>query len=190
MGKIFLKGGPHKQVSKMELWDIYDENRNLKKGVMVRGEPIKAGDYHLVVHVCVFNSEGEMLIQKRQPFKEGFSGMWDITVGGSAVHGDTSRQAAHRELLEEVGLDLDFTDVQPRLSVNFTNGFDDIYIMHADVDAASLTLQYEEVERVKWATEAQILDMIESGEFIPYYPHLIQLLFNMKDSYGVHQKKK
>ena len=172
----------------MELWDIYDENRNLKAGTMVRGEPIKAGDYHLVVHVCVFNSRGEMLIQKRQPFKSGYSGLWDITVGGSAVHGDTSREAAHRELLEEVGLDLDFTGVLPRLSVNFTDGFDDIYVMHADVDADTLKLQYEEVEAVKWATEAEILEMIENGVFIPYYKHLISLLFDMRDHYGAHQK--
>lgn len=37
---------------------------------MVRGEPVKDGDYHLVVHVCVFSSEGKMLIQQRQSFEE------------------------------------------------------------------------------------------------------------------------
>ena len=55
----------------MELWDIYDENRVKKDGVMKRGEPIRDGDYHLVVHVCVFDRAGRMLIQKRQPFKSG-----------------------------------------------------------------------------------------------------------------------
>ena len=187
-GETFFKKFPQKRKNEMELWDIYDENRNLKAGTMVRGEPIKAGDYHLVVHVCVFNSRGEMLIQKRQPFKSGYSGLWDITVGGSAVQGDTSREAAHRELLEEVGLDLDFTGVLPRLSVNFTDGFDDIYVMHADVDETTLQLQYEEVEAVKWATEAEILEMIDRGVFIPYYKHLISLLFDMRDHYGAHQK--
>ncbi len=173
----------------MELWDIYDENRIPKGGVMKRGEPIKDGDYHLVVHVCVFNSKNEMLIQKRQPFKKGFSGLWDVTVGGSAQMGDTSRQAAARELLEEVGLDLDFSNVQPHLSVNFEDGFDDFYLMHAEPALETLTLQYEEVERVEWASEEKILDMIASGEFIPYYPHLIRLLFDMQHQYGAHRIK-
>lgn len=173
----------------MELWDIYDENRTLTGGTMVRGEPIRKGNYHLVVHVCVFNSKGEMLIQKRQPFKKGFSGMWDVTVGGSAQKGDTSRQAAARELFEELGLRLDFSDVQPHLSVNFEDGFDDIYLMHKDVALDSLKLQYEEVERVKWASEEEILGMIERGEFIPYYPHLIGLMFDMRKHYGAHQTK-
>ncbi len=172
----------------MELWDIYDENRQLTDGYMVRGEPIKEGNFHLVVHVCVFNKRGEMLIQKRQPFKEGFSGMWDITVGGSAVRGDTSRGAAARELREEVGLELDFTNVFPHLSVNFPQGFDDIYLMQVeDLDPATLTLQYEEVERVRWATEEEILSMIASGAFIPYYDHMIRLFFAMRHGYGAHQ---
>ena len=49
----------------MELWDVYDVVRNKTGRTMVRGETFAEGDYHLVVHVCIFNSKGEMLIQKR-----------------------------------------------------------------------------------------------------------------------------
>ena len=171
----------------MELWDIYDENRALKDATMIRGESIKDGDYHLVVHVCIFNSKGQMLIQKRQPFKSGFSGMWDVTVGGSAVSGDTSRMAAQRELDEEVGISLDFSDIQPHLSINWEHGFDDIYLIEHEVDETTLKLQYEEVECVKWATEEEIINMINSGEFIPYYHELIKLFFLMRKKYGAHK---
>ena len=172
----------------MELWDIYDENRALKNETMVRGEQIKDGDYHLVIHVCVFNNKGEMLIQKRQPFKSGYSGLWDVTVGGSAVSGDTSRKAAERELFEEVGIQHDFTGIQPHLTLNFYHGFDDIYLIEKEVDINTLKLQYEEVEKVMWADEEQILAMIESGEFIPYYPELIRLLFTMRGPLGAHKR--
>ena len=51
----------------MELWDLYDENRvNLGK-TMVRGEKQHDGVYRIVVHACIFNSQGQMLIQQRQP---------------------------------------------------------------------------------------------------------------------------
>ncbi|WP_406543559.1 NUDIX domain-containing protein [Clostridium ljungdahlii] len=78
----------------MELWDVYDSERNKTNRTMVRGRDFNEGDYHMVVHICIFNSKGEMLIQQRQPFKEGWSNMWDITVGGSAIEGETSQMAA------------------------------------------------------------------------------------------------
>src|SRR5690606_22349593 len=147
---------------------------------MVRGTEFAEGDYHLVVHVCIFNSQNEMLIQQRQPFKEGWSNFWDFTVGGSATAGDNSREAAQRELYEEIGLVHDFSQLRPSFTINFTHGFDDFYLIERDVDLDELVLQYDEVQQVKWATEAEIIEAIQKGEFIPYYESLVKLLFQMR----------
>lgn len=40
-------------------------------------------------------------------------GMWDLSAGGHVDSGETSIQAIHRELLEELGLDVDPSDFQP-----------------------------------------------------------------------------
>lgn len=168
----------------MELWDLYTVERERTGRTMVRGDKIPEDFYHLVVHVCIFNSKGEMLIQQRQPFKEGWPNMWDITVGGSAVSGDTSRTAAARELFEELGIELSFEDKRPSLTVHFPSGFDDMYLVEKDVDLSELKLQYEEVQSASWRSEAGILDMIDAGEFIPYKKSLIKLLFAMRDSMG------
>lgn len=125
-----------------------------------------------------------MLIQQRQPFKDGWANMWDITVGGSATVGDTSQQAAMRELEEEIGLKLDLSNIRPHLTVNFDEGFDDIYLVEAEVDLDELTLQPSEVQAVQWADEATILDMIRSGKFIPYHEPMIPLLFAMRGQWG------
>jgi len=171
----------------MELWDIYDIARNKTNRAMVRGEDFNKGDYHMVVHICIFNSKGEMLIQQRQQFKEGWPNMWDITVGGSAIKGDTSQMAVERELLEELGIKINMQNIRPHLTINFDNGFDDVYLIQKDIDIADLTLQYEEVQYVKWASKEEIFSMIDSGEFIPYYQSLIQLFFDIKNQYGCHQ---
>lgn len=168
----------------MELWDVYDINRNKTKRTWVRGEELQPGDFHLVIHVCIFNSNGDMLIQQRQPFKEGWSNMWDLTVGGSATTGDTSQTAAQRELYEEIGLKLDLQQMRPHLTINFERGFDDYYLIEEDVQLHTLTLQYEEVQSVKWASKEEILTMIKNGEFIPYYESLIQLLFDSRKQCG------
>ena len=153
---------------------------------MKRGSSFADGDYHMVIHVCLFNEKGEMLIQQRQPFKEGWPNVWDITVGGSAISGDTSQSAAQRELLEEIGCALDFTNIRPHLTVNFEFGFDDYYLIEKDIDVKELHLQYEEVKQVKWASHDEIMRLLDSGEFIPYYSNLLRLLFDMRKRYSAH----
>lgn len=168
----------------MELWDIYDVDRNKKNKTITRGEKLKKGDYHLVVHICIFNSNGEMLIQQRQPFKDIWFNMWDITAGGSAIEGETSQTAMERELFEEIGLKLDLKDIRPHITINFEEGFDDIYLIEKDIDIKELTLQYAEVQEVKWASKDEILSLIDKGDFIPYFQNFITLLFDMRKQYG------
>lgn len=170
----------------MEEWDVYDLNRNLKGYRHVRGTPIDDGDYRLVVHVAIFNSKNEMLIQQRQPFKSGWSNYWDVSVGGSVTAGETSQQGAHRELLEEIGYDYDFSNTRPQLTMNFNHGFDDWYIVEDDVDLEHLSLQYEEVQAVRWAGIDEIYEKIQKNEFIPYHKELIALLYATRNSYGAH----
>ena len=168
----------------MEYFDLYDKDRIPLGKQIERGKTIPENEYHIAVHVCVFNSENKMLIQQRQPFKAGWSNMWDISVGGSAVAGEKSAQAAQRELEEEIGLKISFDNLRPILTVHFDHGFDDIYTVNKDVEINELKLQYEEVQAVKWATESEILSMIADGSFIPYHEHLISLLFFMRDHRG------
>ena len=55
--------------------------------------------------------------------------MWDLTAGGSALQGENSRQAAEREVFEEIGLKLDLSDVRADFSIGFDEGFDDYYLL-------------------------------------------------------------
>lgn len=168
----------------MELFDLYDSERKQTGRTMERGTPIPTGYYRMVVHVCVFNSDGKMLIQRRQPFKHSWSGMWDLTVGGSSVSGDTSLSAAIRETSEEIGVKLAPDELKRVLTIQTESIFDDIYIVQKDLDETVLTLQYEEVEQVKWADIAEIKSLVKEGSFIPYHESLIDLLFFMKDHDG------
>ena len=97
----------------MELWNVYNSDRTRANKTTTRGSEFENGSYHLVVHACIFNSNGELLIQQRQPFKSGRPNMWDITVGGSAVSGDTSQTAIEREIFEEIGVTANWTNARP-----------------------------------------------------------------------------
>lgn len=166
----------------MELWDTYDIDRLPTGGVAIRGRELRSGEYHMVVHIGIFNSEGKLLIQRRCMQKATFPGKWDITVGGSALKGETSRQAMRRELLEELGIDIDFSDIRPKLTVNFEQGFDDYYLICRDIDLSGLRLQEEEVMDARWADMDEILELMDRGEFIPFMKSFIRLLFDMRQS--------
>ena len=173
----------------MELWDLYDRDRHPTGEIHERGKPVPPGRYHIVVHVVIFNPQGEMLIQQRQPFKEGWPNLWDITVGGSAIAGDDSRSAAEREVTEELGLPIDLSGEMPKITLPFDQGFDDIYIINMDVDLSALHLQESEVQAVRWAGMADIFALMEAGQFLPYHKSFIELLFAMKNSRGAHVSK-
>ena len=168
----------------MEIFDLYDRDRFPTGEVMPRGQKPPIGRYHLVVHICIFNQEGQMLIQKRSQQKGFWAGLWDVSVGGAAQKGDSSWLAAQRELLEELGIDFDFSEVRPALTINFAYGFDDVYLIHLNLELAELQLQAEEVIAVKWADQDTILAMIRSGEFLPYHSSLIGLFFDLRSYPG------
>lgn len=168
----------------MELWDIYDEDRRPTGRYAVRDvTPLQPGEYHLVVHVCVFSRDGKLLIQRRALGRKSAGGLWDITAGGSAVAGETSLQAAQRELKEEVGLSLELP--RPFFTINFPVGFDDVYLVQADPDLSELVLQEEEVCDAKWATEEEVLTLLDAGLFVKYRRHFLELLFETNCGYGM-----
>lgn len=173
----------------MELWDIYDIQRNKTGRTIQRGEKLKDGEYHLAVQTCIFNANGEMLIQQRQPFKKDWSNMWDITSAGSAVAGENAQKAAERELFEELGIRIDLCNIRPKLTINFGDGFCDCFLIEKEINLNTLTLQYEEVQAVKWASKEEIFTMIDKREFITYYKSFIEMLFDLRNSDGSHSSE-
>ncbi len=164
----------------MEMYDLYTADRERTGKTMERWEQAPEGYYRLVVHICIFSSDGRMLIQQRQPFKRGWANMWDISAGGSAIAGETSRQAAERELREELGIKLELP--RPSLTIHWEKGFDEYFIETLDVDPASLQLQPEEVQAARWATKEEILALISEGRFVPYDRSMIELLFYRRNT--------
>ncbi len=172
----------------MELFDLYDINRKPLGQTMVRGTKQAPNTYRLVVHLCIFSADGKMLCQRRQPFKRSWNNMWDVSVGGSVVAGETSEMGARRETLEELGLQLP-DEILPSLTVHFDGGFDDYYCVTMDVDKTAYALQYEEVAEVEWLTKEEIMQKIEDSSFIPYSKGLMELLFFLRNHRGTHTRK-
>ena len=93
-----------------ERFPIVDEDGHVV-GVATRGECHSGSKLlHPVVHLHVFNSRGEVYLQKRPEWKDIQPGKWDTAVGGHMDYGETPEDALIREVREELGI-YDFTPV-------------------------------------------------------------------------------
>ena len=69
-----------------------------------RAEAIKNALIHRIARVFLFNSKGELLIQKRSDSHASLPGRWDQSAAGHVDEGEDYAHAAERELHEEVGV--------------------------------------------------------------------------------------
>ncbi|MFH0714612.1 MAG: isopentenyl-diphosphate Delta-isomerase [Candidatus Diapherotrites archaeon] len=74
-------------------------------GTAEKLEAHRAGKLHRAFSVFVFNSKGEMLLQKRASTKYHSPNLWTNACCGHPRLGETIAQAAHRRLGEEMGFD-------------------------------------------------------------------------------------
>lgn len=162
----------------MEIMDLYDKNRQKTDQTYIRGTAQPRGFFRLVVHVCIFNSKHELLIQRRT-YKKKMPGLWDVSCGGAVARGEASNIAAGRELKEELGINLDFSYRRPSVSANFPLGFDDFYIINEDIDLDTLVLQEEEVSDARWESLEGVIKLIRAGKFVRYKESFIRYLFDL-----------
>lgn len=87
-----------------EMFPIVDEDGHIT-GAATRGECHNGSKLlHPVVHLHIFNSAGELYLQKRPAWKDIQPNRWDTAVGGHIDLGENVDMALHREVEEELGI--------------------------------------------------------------------------------------
>lgn len=87
-----------------EIFPLVDEEGKVT-GRATRGECHNGSMLlHPVVHLHVFNSRGEIYLQRRPDWKDIQPGKWDTAVGGHIDYGETPEEALRREVREELGI--------------------------------------------------------------------------------------
>lgn len=167
----------------MELWDLYNENRERIGKDHIRGNDLPDGCFHLVVHIWIRNNKGEYLISQRSADRPTFPLMWEC-VGGSVLKGEDSLTGALREVQEEVGLTLSPNCGKLVRSVVRKNEnnvkFNDIldvwlFEYNGSVDLEEATTN--EVAQVQWMTKPQIKSLFSSGKLV----HTLQYFFDKEN---------
>lgn len=157
-----MKGAEH-----MEQWELLDGKGNPTGHSMIRGDRLKPGQYHLVVHIWIVDDTGRVLVQRRAPHLKLMPDIWAVT-GGSAVLGEESLTAARRELKEELGVNTAPGELQLMGRLRRRNSFCDLWLLRRSIDLDELTLQKEEVADARWMSWGKMMEMVEAKTFHHY----------------------
>ena len=166
-----------------ELIDILTPEGKPTGKTALKSEAHKNGWFHATVHIWLFTSDEKILLQKRALTKKVFPGLWDISVAGHIGAGEEVLESAKREVLEEIGLELDEKDlikIGTRIhQVSHPNGIQDnehhhVFIAELKVPLATLTIQEEEVAEIKLfdlsvLKETKNLENVLLSRFHDYY---------------------
>lgn len=98
-----------------ELFDVVNDSDRVI-GQITRGEAHKNPNIiHRSVAIGIFNAHRELFLQKRSKTKDLEPGKWTISCSGHVSAGQYYLETAHRELLEELGIDLKVHPVEKML---------------------------------------------------------------------------
>ncbi len=153
--------------SKTEYLDIVDhDDRVIGRGSReeIHGDPKKI---HRVAHVLLFNSRGELFLQKRSYLKDVQPGKWDTSVGGHLDAGEDYETAARREMVEELGVRV--VTLKYLYKYRHGNDYETEYVTSYSCrwDGAVKTCPQEIEEGRFWKLEE--IDAAPAGQFTPNF---------------------
>ncbi len=145
---------------------ILVDSDDKQTGVMEKMEAHEKALLHRAFSIFIFNSNGELMLQQRAFHKYHSPGLWTNTCCSHPRPGETTIDAAHRRLVEEMGFDCDFEEAfsftyKAPFSNNLTeHEFDHVFIGKSDNEPI---INSEEVASFRMDTLENISKQMESN---------------------------
>lgn len=152
----------------LELFPIVDDEGHTL-GSITRGEAHNGSrTLHPVVHLHLFNSAGELFLQRRPAWKDIQPGKWDTACGGHVAFGETPEEALRREVREELGVS-DFTPVALGHYIFDSQRERELVYVNSTVYDGPVNPSAEELDGGRFWSRADILNAMGKGILTPNF---------------------
>lgn len=156
-----------------EQFDILNEDGTQAGYSLPRSQVHREGQWHRSVHIWVVDEWDRILLQQRSFHKDSNPGLWDISAAGHISAGQNSREAAVREVAEELGLVVNtdqieflFEDKDQAILQNgkfIDREFHDIYLLRIHIkDAKLIKPDPVELEGIRWISPEVFRDELQT----------------------------
>ena len=162
-----------------ELIDIVDKQGNPTGVTALKSEVHQKGWYHNTVHLWLFTTKGEVLLQQRSHKKAIYPLLWDVSVAGHIDAGEDFKTAAVREAKEEIGLNIN-KDALQKIGIKLHEGeyngglikdneFHHIYIAELQPDLSTLKPDLDEVEAIKLVSIKKFYSLLDESDYNSHF---------------------
>ena len=158
---------------------ILVDNAGREIGTEEKLKAHREGKLHRAFSIFVFNTLGELLLQKRSETKYHSGGLWTNTCCSHPRLGESNYCAARRRLNEEMGFDCELTEFfsfiyQTELENNlFEHELDHVFIGHYDGPPVP---NPDEVDDWKWMNVEKLKQDV--GDNPDHYTYWFKLILN------------
>lgn len=164
------------QDNKNELFPIVDELGNVT-GMISRGHAHDGSKVlHPVVHLHVFNSQGDLFLQHRPTWKDIQPDKWDTACGGHVAFGENVEAALRREVQEELGI-TDFEPIAMGHYVFESKREKELVYVHRCVYDGVVSPNKEELDGGRFWSHTEIVDNLGKGIFTPNFENEYKKFF-------------
>lgn len=161
-----------------EVMDILNEDGTKSGRCTTKQEIYEKGYWYRTVHIWIINDKHELLMQKRNPNKNTYPNLWALSLAGHVLKDETSKEAAVRELKEELDIDVKPEFLEYLFTIKreepYQNSvlrvFDDVYLLPWNMDIEHTKLQVEELTDIKYVYYEYLETILKNkdSEYVPY----------------------
>ncbi len=164
--------------------------------ILTRAEVHRLGKCHRAIHLYLFNSYHELLLQKRALNVDNFPGFFSISVAGHVDAGESSSTCVRREVEEELGLDssqlkfdflFSFFQEAVLSETYIDRQFNDVYVTRTDINPETIRVDPSEVAEVEFVPFERFREMAIDGSngLAPVYANECRdLVYFLGDSFS------
>lgn len=165
--------------NQQEIFPVVDEE-GMVVGKATRGECHSGSRLlHPVVHLHVFNAQGDVYLQKRPEWKDIQPGKWDTAVGGHLDYGETPEEALRREVREELGI----TDFEPQFIGKYvfeSQRERELVYVHRTTYNGEIKPSQDELDGGRFWTMQELSEAMGQHLLTPNFEHEFQRFFLSK----------